>query len=119
MGDPRVDHATDHGPGGCTVSLLICNTQQRPLLCHTVEAPLNGKAKAVQDVCRTRYVVATISMLEPPGLSAQIMIHDACSFHHSPRVQAEQLIGALVSECKSRNLGSELTQVSFMHAFRA
>lgn len=20
IGDPRVDHATDHGPGGCTVS---------------------------------------------------------------------------------------------------
>ncbi len=28
-----------------------------------------------------------------------------------PRVQAEQLIGALVSECKSRDLGSELTEV--------
>lgn len=22
MGDPRVDHGTDHGPGGCTVSCM-------------------------------------------------------------------------------------------------
>ncbi|CAM9391475.1 unnamed protein product [Hapterophycus canaliculatus] len=49
MGDPRVDHGTDHSPGGCT---------------------------------------------------------------------AEQLIGAVVAECKSRDLGSELTQASDKYVLR-
>lgn len=35
-----------------------------------------------------------------------LLLHDCWRF-----LQAEQLIGALVSECKSRELGSELTEV--------
>lgn len=37
MGDPRVDHGTDHGPGGCTVSVYM---QDQYITNHTTRIPV-------------------------------------------------------------------------------
>lgn len=44
MGDPRVDHATDHGQGGCTVSRYLLLYQCCFLFCRTIKA-LPSKAR--------------------------------------------------------------------------
>lgn len=50
-----------------------------------------------------------------PSFILHIYIYLFCFCIPRDVFQAEQLIGALVSECKSRDLGSELTQVSRSH----